>query len=133
LRKGSDGSKGPPGNSTITQHFRCLSATGGGDNTDKRGEGDSSPTKGASIEDDIDDYNATSGGFLSLVKGNNLTLNDYLQMMNTGLYNDFDDCEENDTEIEEYKNRNQRDEDDGYLSEESADQCMNKEEQENLF
>ena len=72
------------------------------------------------------------GGFLGLVRGNNLTLNDYLQMMNTGLYNEFDEGEENDMEIEEYKNR-RLGEGDENLSEDSADQCMNREEQENLF
>jgi len=41
---------------------------------------------------------------LSVVRGNNLTLNDYIQMMNTGLYNDTEENDDNDTEIEEFKN-----------------------------
>lgn len=40
--------------------------------------------------------------------------------MNTGLYNEFDEGEENDTEIEEYKNRRLGEADDN-LSEDSVD------------
>jgi hypothetical protein len=103
----------------------------GGQSIDKR-EADG-PMRAGSIEDEEEEIKAAGGGFLSLVKGNNLTLNDYLQMMNTGLYNEYEETEENDTEIEEYKNRINGSGDDGDLSDDSADQFMNKEEQENLF
>lgn len=53
---------------------------------------------------DQDEEEETGGGFLSVVRGNNLTLNDYIQMMNTGLYNDTEENDDADTEIEEYKN-----------------------------
>lgn len=76
-------------------------------------------------------------GFLSLVKGNNLTLNDYILMMNNGLYNDFGEEDDNDPDIDEYRAAQKRDlsgNSDTSLSDaDSADQYMNKEEQENLF
>jgi hypothetical protein len=48
------------------------------------------------------------GGFLSLVWGNNLTLNDYIRMNSNGVYNEFAEAEEDDTEIDEYRG-NKRD------------------------
>jgi hypothetical protein len=119
MRKGSDGTKG---GGAQTQ----LRGIGGADGAsiDKKEGGEET------IEEE--EGKVGGGGFLGLVRGNNLTLNDYLQMMNTGLYNEFDEGEENDMEIEEYKNR-RLGEGDENLSEDSADQCMNREEQENLF
>jgi hypothetical protein len=108
MRKGSDGTKGG-----AQLHLRCLSAADGA-SIDKREGGEGPP------EEVEEEAKVGGGGFLSLVRGNNLTLNDYLQMMNTGLYNEFDDGEENDTEIEEYKNRKLGVAEDD-ISEDSAD------------
>ena len=59
-------------------------------------------------------------------------------MMNNGMYNDLDETEDNDAEIEDFKHYNRggpghHPTGDDTLSDDSADQCMNKEEQENLF
>lgn len=118
MRKGSDGNKGGQ------IQLRGISAAADGASIDKKEGGEET------LEEE--EAKVGGGGFLSLVRGNNLTLNDYLQMMNTGLYNEFDEGEENDNEIEEYKNR-RLGEGDENMSEDSADQCMNREEQENLF
>jgi hypothetical protein len=82
--------------------MRCQSAAAGGSFEKKESTADG--PKSASIEEEEDQK--ASGGFLSLVRGNNLTLNDYIQMMNTGMYNDLDETEDNDAEIEEYKHYN---------------------------
>jgi len=119
MRKGSDGNKG------AQTQLRGISAAADGASIDKKEGGEET------LEAE-EEAKVGGGGFLSLVRGNNLTLNDYLQMMNTGLYNEFDEGEENDNEIEEYKNR-RLGEGDENMSEDSADQCMNREEQENLF
>lgn len=110
MRKGSDGTKGGSG---AQPHLRCMSAADGA-SIDKKEGGEGAPEEGE------EEAKVGGGGFLSLVRGNNLTLNDYLQMMNTGLYNEFDEGEENDTEIEEYKNRRLGEADDN-ASEDSAD------------
>ena len=120
MRKGSDGNKGG-----AQIQLRGISAAADGASIDKKEGGEET------LEAE-EEAKVGGGGFLSLVRGNNLTLNDYLQMMNTGLYNEFDEGEENDNEIEEYKNR-RLGEGDENMSEDSGDQCMNREEQENLF
>jgi len=109
MRKGSDGTKG----GGAQPHMRCMSAADGA-SIDKKEGGDGPPEEGQ------EEAKVGGGGFLALVRGNNLTLNDYLQMMNTGLYNEFDEGEENDTEIEEYKNRQVGEAEDN-VSEDSAD------------
>lgn len=76
--------------------------------------------KAESIEEEIEEFK-TAGGFLALVRGNNLTLNDYLQMMNSGLNDDLDE-DENDPDIEEYKNaQNRNSGNTDNLSDDSAD------------
>ena len=110
MRKGSDGTKG----GGAQPHLRCMSAVDGASSIDKKEGGERPPEEGE------EEAKVGGGGFLSLVRGNNLTLNDYLQMMSTGLYNEFDDGEDNDIEIEEYKNRKLGEAEDD-MSEDSAD------------
>ena len=84
-----------------------------------------------------EDSKQQPGGFFSLVRGNNLTLNDYIQMMNSGYREEEEEAVVNDVEMNDYKyyqiyNGGGRD-DSLASSNDSADQGMKKEEQENLF
>ena len=88
-RKGSDGAG--------KTHYRCMSAAA---QDTKEGGQEAVRDEKEEEEEEV----CGGGGFLSVVRGNNLTLNDYIQMMNTGLYNDTEENDDNDTEIEEFKN-----------------------------
>ena len=62
-----------------------------------------SPSKLDSNKQTEEEEEASDGAFFSLVKGNNLTLNDYIQMMNSGYREEEEEAVINDVEMNDYK------------------------------